>query len=65
WRTANYTRLLLPKAHGYPLFHPQPYDDLQEIRRTGTQIGDVGIVKNGCFDVTFNICNPADHPINR
>lgn len=60
-----YSRLLLPKGHGYPLFHPQPYDDLHEIRRTGTQIGDVGVVKDGCFDVAFNICNPADHPINR
>ncbi|KAJ7618641.1 hypothetical protein FB45DRAFT_169939 [Roridomyces roridus] len=60
-----YARLLLPRGHGYPLFHPQPYDDLWDIRSTGTQIGDVGVVKDGCFDVLFNICYPADHPINR
>ncbi|KAJ7469872.1 hypothetical protein B0H11DRAFT_1392313 [Mycena galericulata] len=60
-----YSRLLLPKGHGYPLFHPQPYDDLWEIRKTGTEIGDVGVVKDGCFDVIFNICCAADHQINR
>ncbi|KAJ7227900.1 ankyrin repeat-containing domain protein [Mycena rebaudengoi] len=62
-----YSRLLLPKGHGYPLFHPQPFDDLpEEARRVGTEIGDVGVVtSNGSFDVIFNICRAADDPINR
>ncbi|KAJ7469879.1 hypothetical protein B0H11DRAFT_1684476, partial [Mycena galericulata] len=62
-----YSRLLLPKGHGYPLFHPQPFDDLPlESRRTGTEIGDVGIVtSDGSFDVLFNICRTADDPMNR
>ncbi|KAJ7227902.1 hypothetical protein C8J57DRAFT_198672 [Mycena rebaudengoi] len=62
-----YSRLLLPKGHGYPLFHPQPFDDLpEEARRVGTEIGDVGVVtSDGSFDVIFNICRAADDPINR
>ncbi|KAJ7286908.1 hypothetical protein C8J57DRAFT_1707343 [Mycena rebaudengoi] len=62
-----YSRLLLPKGHGYPLFHPQPFDDLpEEARRIGTEIGDVGVMtSDGSFDVVFNICRRADDPINR
>ncbi|KAJ7438712.1 hypothetical protein B0H11DRAFT_576374 [Mycena galericulata] len=62
-----YSRLLLPKGHGYPLFHPQPFDDLPlESRREGTAIGDVGVVtSDGSFDVIFNICRSADDPLNR
>jgi hypothetical protein len=62
-----YTRLLLPKGHGYPLFHPQPFDDLPfEARKNGTEIGDVGIVtSDGSFDIVFNICRAADDPLNR
>ncbi|KAJ7277550.1 hypothetical protein C8J57DRAFT_1028278, partial [Mycena rebaudengoi] len=62
-----YTHLLLPEGHGYPLFHPQPYDDPpEEARRIGTEIGDVGVVtSDGSFDVIFNICRAADDSINR
>ncbi|KAJ7618636.1 hypothetical protein FB45DRAFT_1033828 [Roridomyces roridus] len=62
-----YTRLLLSKGHGYPLFHPQPFDDLPTTsREVGTQVGDVGIITpDGAFDVIFNICRPADDPANR
>ncbi|KAJ7257833.1 hypothetical protein C8J57DRAFT_1002587, partial [Mycena rebaudengoi] len=62
-----YSRLLLPKGHGYPLFHPQPFDDLPfESLRVGTDIGDVGVVtSDGAFDVIFNICRSADDPVNR
>ncbi|KAJ7469877.1 hypothetical protein B0H11DRAFT_1392377 [Mycena galericulata] len=62
-----YSRLLLPKGHGYPLFHPQPFDDLPlESRREGTAIGDVGVVtSDGSFDVIFNICRSANDPLNR
>ncbi|KAJ7715884.1 hypothetical protein B0H16DRAFT_1251033, partial [Mycena metata] len=62
-----YTRLLLPKRHGYPLFHPQPFDDLPlESRHIGTEIGDVGVVTaDGSFDVIFNVCRSANDPVNR
>ncbi|KAF7373867.1 hypothetical protein MSAN_00598800 [Mycena sanguinolenta] len=62
-----YTRLLLPKGHGYPLFRPPPYDDLPpELHRQGTTIGDVGVVRpDGSFDVIFNICRAGDDPLNR
>ncbi|KAJ7027953.1 hypothetical protein C8F04DRAFT_1266540 [Mycena alexandri] len=40
-----YSRLLFPKKQGYPMFHLQPFDDLPEpARRTGTEIGDVGLL---------------------
>ncbi|KAJ7765908.1 hypothetical protein DFH07DRAFT_916200 [Mycena maculata] len=62
-----YSQLLLPKRLGYPLFHPQPCDDLPEsTREIGIMIGDVGIVApDGCFDPIFNILQPPDHPANR
>ncbi|KAK7053704.1 ribonuclease III [Favolaschia claudopus] len=62
-----YSRLLLAKGQGYPLFHPQPYDDLPlEARQNGTQIGDVGTVTtDGSFDPIFNICKSAGDPLNR
>src|SRR6201996_460434 len=62
-----YSRLLLPKGHGYPLFRPEPFDDLPvDARRRGTEIGDVGVLtSDGSFDVIFNICRPAEDPLNR
>ncbi|KAJ7663617.1 hypothetical protein B0H17DRAFT_991423, partial [Mycena rosella] len=62
-----YTRLLLPRGHGFPLFHPQPFDDLPlESRRIGTEIGHVGVItSDGSFDFLFNICRSADDPFNR
>ncbi|KAJ7498032.1 hypothetical protein B0H11DRAFT_830274 [Mycena galericulata] len=62
-----YSRLLFPKGHGYPLFHPQPSDDLPEpARKIGTEIGDVGVVtEDGCFDPIFNILKSADDRSNR
>ncbi|KAJ7148428.1 hypothetical protein C8R43DRAFT_888882 [Mycena crocata] len=62
-----YARCLFPKGQGYPLFVPQPFDDLpEEARKTGTQIGDVGIITlDGSFDPIFNILRAADDPANR
>jgi hypothetical protein len=62
-----YTRLLLPKRHGYPLSCPTPYGDAPlEARQAGTEIGDVGVVmSDGSFDVIFNICRAPDDRINR
>ncbi|KAJ7207700.1 hypothetical protein B0H12DRAFT_1158718 [Mycena haematopus] len=61
--TDLYSRLLFAARHGYPLPHPQPFDDLP--RRAGVEIGDVGVVtSDGSFDVFFNICRPDD-PVNR
>ncbi|KAJ7255972.1 hypothetical protein C8J57DRAFT_1186187 [Mycena rebaudengoi] len=59
---ALYSRLLLSKLQGFPLFRPQPPGDLPfTLRQTGTCIGDVGIVTlNGAFDPIFNICKPAE-----
>ncbi|KAJ7765909.1 hypothetical protein DFH07DRAFT_701461, partial [Mycena maculata] len=63
----RYSRLLSAKGFGYPLFHPQLCDDLPEpTRKTGTIIGDVGVVApDGCFDPIFNILLPPGHPANR
>lgn len=61
-----YSRLLLAKRHGYPLYVPEPDDNLPpEYRSKGTSIGDVGIITpDGSFDFVFNICVPPDDPVN-
>jgi hypothetical protein len=61
-----YVRHLLPKKCGFPLWVPKPHPNLpEEYRRKGVDIGDVGIVtSNGVFDFLFNICLPANDPIN-
>ncbi|KAJ6568345.1 hypothetical protein DFH09DRAFT_433324 [Mycena vulgaris] len=62
-----YSRLLLPRKEGYPLFCPQLSDTLPEpARETGTEIGEVGVVNMyGAFDPIFNILREADDPANR
>ncbi|KAJ7936421.1 hypothetical protein B0H13DRAFT_1469114, partial [Mycena leptocephala] len=63
-----YSTLLFPQRKGYPLFQPQPYDDLPEdSKRTGIRIGDVGVVTApGSFDSIFNILHDAgDQIVNR
>ncbi|KAJ7825821.1 hypothetical protein B0H14DRAFT_2210228, partial [Mycena olivaceomarginata] len=62
-----YTRLLLPKRHGYPLSCPAPYGDAPlEARRAGIEIGDVGVIMpDGSFDVIFSICRSLYDPANR
>jgi hypothetical protein len=64
--SAVYARLLLAKKQGFPLWLPQPHDNLpNEYRKKGVSIGDVGIVtSDGAFDFLFNICLPHDNPIN-
>jgi hypothetical protein len=61
-----YARHLLPEGHGYPLWIPEPNDFLpEEYKALGTRIGDVGLLTtDGAFDYLFNVCRPADHPIN-
>ncbi|KAJ7572927.1 hypothetical protein C8J56DRAFT_760925, partial [Mycena floridula] len=61
-----YARLLLPHRHGYPLWIPEPASQLPDAYRAqGVSIGDLGSINDdGGFDYLFNICQPADHPIN-
>ena len=61
-----YVRHLL-SPRGYPLWTPEPSHQLLTYRRDGLRIGDVGVVipEDGCFDVFFNICLPADHIFHR
>ncbi|KAJ7723408.1 G-protein alpha subunit-domain-containing protein [Mycena metata] len=61
-----YSRLLLSKGAGYPLWLPEPYDDLPPAYTDGgVSIGDVGVItSDGAFDFVFNICVPSDHPVN-
>jgi hypothetical protein len=61
-----YSRLMWVLTVGYPLYVPEPDMRLsQECRREGVRIGDVGRVTTaGAFDFLFNICLPADHPVN-
>jgi hypothetical protein len=64
-----YARLMtrVDPSRGYPLWFPEPESRLPEdYRNDGLRIGDVGIVaEDGSFDVFFNICLPADHPLHQ
>jgi hypothetical protein len=61
-----YTRLLLPKGHGCPIWCPEPDENLSPAyREGGVRIGHVGrIDPDGGFDPLFNICAGKDDPIN-
>ncbi|KIL57831.1 hypothetical protein M378DRAFT_62494, partial [Amanita muscaria Koide BX008] len=53
-----YTRSMLHCMVGYPLYEPEPFNELsKEYLRKGVNIGDVGFVReDGTFDFLFNIC---------
>lgn len=63
----RFAKGLLAKGHGYPLWTPEPPDDLPvAYKQEGVRVGDVGVIRsNGSFDFIFNICVPGNHPINR
>ncbi|PFH47984.1 hypothetical protein AMATHDRAFT_150842 [Amanita thiersii Skay4041] len=57
---------MLHQKLGYPLYMPEPDRNLPiAYRMNGISIGDVGrITPDGAFDFLFNICSPADDPMN-
>jgi hypothetical protein len=58
--------IFMDRSRGYPLWNPEPDSKLpKSCRDEGLRIGDVGVVKDGSFDVLFNICLPKDHPLNQ
>ncbi|KAJ7835965.1 hypothetical protein B0H13DRAFT_1516610, partial [Mycena leptocephala] len=61
-----YCHQLLGQKRGYPLYVPEPQQNLPvAYRRRGVAIGDVGrVTPDGIFDFFFNIFLPPDHPIN-
>ncbi len=62
-----YTKLLLARGHGYPLWIPEPdYTLPPEYIDKGISVGDVVMIRDdGGFDFLFNIFLEADHPVNR
>jgi hypothetical protein len=62
----TYVKMLLPHCHGYPLWIPEPDDNLPNAYRIqGVRVGDLGYVSDsGGFEYLFNILEPADHEIN-
>ncbi|KAJ7067422.1 hypothetical protein C8F01DRAFT_667529 [Mycena amicta] len=59
-----YQRLASQK-HGIPLFTPEPNENLPaEYQQVGVSIGDVGVLRDGSFEVLFNTCRPTEHSIN-
>ena len=60
-----FSRILLVKRIGYPLWFPEPSSYPPEYPRKGVGVGDVGVMStDGHFDFLFNICFPSDHPVN-
>ncbi|KAJ3987843.1 hypothetical protein F5890DRAFT_660182 [Lentinula detonsa] len=61
-----YSRLLLLRRRGYPLWIPVPSQPIpEEFKKQGIRIGDVGILTTtGGFDYLFNTCLPHDDPAN-
>jgi F-box and WD-40 domain protein CDC4 len=63
--TETYTRILLAKHIGYPLWTPEPFNIPPEYEAEGIRIGDIGIVnEDGLFEFSFNFCRRANDPIN-
>jgi hypothetical protein len=66
----TYSRLLLSKCHGFPLWHPEPEPCIslpvpKEYQDRGVSVGDVGILTpTGAFSFLFSACLPHDHPVN-
>ncbi|KAL1712111.1 hypothetical protein EV715DRAFT_297385 [Schizophyllum commune] len=62
-----YAENLLPLREGYPLWIPEPDEELPMCyRETGARIGDVGVIsQDGGFRFLFNICSRADDPVNK
>lgn len=61
-----YENHLSLKGRGHPVWIPEPNLCLPDTyREKGICIGDVGIITpEGGFDFLFNICLPAENPIN-
>ncbi|KAK0210016.1 hypothetical protein DFS33DRAFT_250740 [Desarmillaria ectypa] len=61
-----YTKLLLSRGHGYPLWIPEPdYSLCSAYVERGICVGDVGIIRDdGGFDFIFNAFLEADDPVH-
>ncbi|KAK0229296.1 hypothetical protein EDD85DRAFT_142079 [Armillaria nabsnona] len=61
-----YTKLLLSRGHGYPLWTPEPdYSLCSAYVGRGICVGDVGIIRDdGGFDFIFNAFLEADDPVH-
>ncbi|KAK0445317.1 uncharacterized protein EV420DRAFT_1648449 [Desarmillaria tabescens] len=61
-----YTKLLLSRGHGYPLWIPEPdYSLCSAYVDRGICVGDVGIIRDdGGFDFIFNAFLEADNPVH-
>ena len=53
-----YADQLVSKRLGHPLWQPEP------TKYGEVLIGDVGVVKGGCFYRLFNATRPKDDPVN-
>ena len=53
-----YAEQLAPRAHGWPLWEPEPTKEGEVL------IGDVGYIYDGGFFRLFNVTLPENHPVN-
>jgi hypothetical protein len=64
--SAIYRDLLLKHRHGLPLWIPDPDENLEEHKKQGISIGDLGLLtEDGGFEYLFNIHVDADHSVNK
>lgn len=54
-----YAEQLLSRAHGWPLWEPEPTKEGEVL------IGDVGYIYDGAFYRLFNVTFSEDHEINK
>jgi hypothetical protein len=62
----TYVKLLLPYHHGYPLWVPEPDENLPEAyRNRGVSIGDLGYIsESGGFEYLFNVLESTEDEVN-
>lgn len=61
-----YARQLFPQNNGYPLYLPEPNENLHsDFTDRGVSIGDVGVImSNGSFNFAFSLYAPPDGTVN-
>ena len=55
----TFTKELVPLRYGLPLWIPESHDNRE------VNLGDIGWLSDGGFNVLFNCTKSAEHPLNK